>query len=131
MSADRDLRKQFASMRREDAGRTPSFHRVLQNPKRTRLIDTRLRAVMACLVIAAIALPAFLSFRHRAATAPATTALWLADWRAPTDFLLNTPGRDLLRTVPQIGEPSRDVLRLFPDPYYTTPARRIGQEPHS
>src|SRR6476659_5864137 len=28
----------------------------------------------------------------------------LAEWKAPTDFLLETPGRELLRTVPEIGE---------------------------
>ena len=131
MSADQDLREQFSSLRREDAGRTPSFHRVLQKLKRTHSIDARLRALIACLAIAATALPVFWNFHHRAATAPAIAAPWLADWRAPTDFLLNTPGRELLRAVPQIGEPSSDVLRLFPGLNDTTPARRIGKEPHS
>jgi|GEM_PF-3913187 len=33
----------------------------------------------------------------------------IAEWRAPTDFLLHTPGRELLTTVPSI--PSKGVLR--------------------
>jgi len=27
----------------------------------------------------------------------------IIEWKAPTDFLLATPGSELLRTVPQIG----------------------------
>ena len=27
----------------------------------------------------------------------------ITEWKAPTDFLLATPGRELLETVPQIG----------------------------
>jgi ElaB/YqjD/DUF883 family membrane-anchored ribosome-binding protein len=33
----------------------------------------------------------------------------LAEWRAPTDGLLETPGRELLRTTPKLGE---SYLRL-------------------
>jgi hypothetical protein len=32
--------------------------------------------------------------------APATVAYSFSNWQAPTDFLLETPGRDLLSTVP-------------------------------
>ena len=28
----------------------------------------------------------------------------LADWRAPSDVLLETPGREILRTTPRLGE---------------------------
>jgi len=33
----------------------------------------------------------------------------IAEWHAPTDFLLRTPGRDLLTSVPSI--PSKGVTR--------------------
>jgi anti-sigma factor RsiW len=32
------------------------------------------------------------------------TAQKLAEWRAPTDSLLATPGREILRTTPKLGE---------------------------
>ncbi len=28
----------------------------------------------------------------------------LAEWRAPSDVLLETPGREILRTTPRLGE---------------------------
>jgi hypothetical protein len=31
--------------------------------------------------------------------------LGAATWRSPTDFLLATPGADLMRTVPHFGSP--------------------------
>ncbi len=31
------------------------------------------------------------------------SATSITEWKAPTDFLLETPGSELLRTVPQIG----------------------------
>ena len=37
------------------------------------------------------------------------SALSLTDWHSPTDFLLTTPGSELLHAVPHIGE-SRGTL---------------------
>ena len=34
---------------------------------------------------------------------PDESTVSLSTWRAPTDFLLQTPGRDLLATVPRLG----------------------------
>ncbi len=32
------------------------------------------------------------------------TVASITEWKAPTDFLLETPGSELLRTVPEIGQ---------------------------
>jgi len=35
---------------------------------------------------------------------PAVGNVSMAEWKAPTDFLLQTPHADLLRSVPEFGE---------------------------
>lgn len=41
----------------------------------------------------------------------------VAEWRSPTDFLLRTPGDELLRTVPRVGDSLSALNRI------------IGEEP--
>jgi hypothetical protein len=130
MSNDPDLRARFAALRRQDAARTPGFTQVLQRTRRAFITRTSVLAATACLLIAVIAVSLIWISQNRSPPAPPNAAPSLADWRAPTDFLLNIPGQVLLRTVPRIGEPS-DMLRLRPDLYDITPTRRIGQEHHS
>ncbi len=157
MSEDQDLRERFASLRREEAGRTPRFEHVLQ---RARLRYAKARqesarqesgaqqgsaqgvragdhrgfrmwaptaAVAAC--VAAVVAVLMFQPSHRPGTRGQVPQL--ADWRAPTDFLVDTPASELMRTVPRIGEPARDLARPLPlhlnlnlvDP---APSRRIG-----
>lgn len=52
----------------------------------------------------------------------------LADWRSPTAFLLDTPGRELLHTIPDIGRYPSTRLFPFPPTRMTTPAQRAGRE---
>ena len=33
----------------------------------------------------------------------------ISQWRSPTDFLLNTPGNELLKTLPRVGDSSIDI----------------------
>jgi hypothetical protein len=125
MSNDSDLRQRFASLRREDAGRAASFSRVLHRPPRSSSRDRGLLAATACLALVVLAL--VLYPRARAPRPPDAAAPSLADWRSPTEFLLNTPGREMLRTVPAIGE-TPDMLGVFPHLNDTTPAHRVGRE---
>jgi hypothetical protein len=128
VNSDQEFRERFGSLRREDAKRAPGFERVLQRSRRRP--SSRLGALaMSCLLVAAMAVTV-LQISHRARPAPHDATLSLANWRAPTDFLLNTPGRELLRTVPQIGRPS-GLLRPFPDLDDPPHSRRIDQETHS
>ncbi len=55
----------------------------------------RLQLRPLLVVAAAAALVAFIALR------PRPPAVAIAVWTAPTDFLLDVPGSDLLRTVPR------------------------------
>ena len=95
---DRALREQFAALRSEEAGAVPGFANV-----RARRPVARARRDRRALAIAgAVALVA------------ASIALWperapregmsIADWRSPTDFLLESPAWPLLQASPAVGE---------------------------
>jgi hypothetical protein len=129
VNGDQEFRERFASLRREDAKRALGFERVLQRSPRRPASRLGALAAASC-VLAAAMVVTVLQLSHRARPAPYDATLSLANWRAPTDFLLNTPGRELLRSVPRIGEPS-ELLRRFPGLDDPTPSRSIGQEPHS
>jgi len=127
MNEDSKLRELFACVRRADAARTPRFERVVG---RTRPPEHGVRRVAAAASLGLTAgIAAILWLAHeRASPAIRAAAPMLADWRAPTDFLLDTPGRALLDTVPELG--------VFPapklDPSSSTsthkPAARAARE---
>lgn len=99
---DRELRKLFAQLKGEDRGHTPSFRApVMRVASRWRL-PARV-ALAAAIVVIAVVLA-------RPDQPPRTTMrpavhLGTTAWRSPTDFLLNTPGSELLRSVPSVGSP--------------------------
>jgi hypothetical protein len=120
VNEDLDIRKRFAAMRDEDAARIPGFeHVLLQRAHPKPYIRFRRFAAIACLLLAA-GVASLLHHTHQSTTAYSVAAPSLAQWRAPTDFLLYTPGRELLYTIPQIGEAFSDELIIVPK-----------QEPHS
>lgn len=100
---DDDLRSRFAALRREEEGRVPQFKTRRSNATAPAWRLGGLVAVTACLV-ATIVCVSLLQRTHpqmvRVRNRPAVS---LTQWNAPTDFLLETPGRELLRTVPAIG----------------------------
>ncbi|HEY8130290.1 MAG TPA: hypothetical protein VII12_00235 [Thermoanaerobaculia bacterium] len=87
MNDDR-LRQAFAELRREEAAHVPPF-RV--DGRRGRWPATRLAFALLVLMIVAMI------FRHHNTPQPS-----IAEWRAPTDFLLKTPGQELLTSVPHL-----------------------------
>jgi hypothetical protein len=98
---DRDLRELFAGLKAEDRGHSPPFRRPVRTERR-RPWSPRL-AVAAAIVLIAVVLT-------RPDAPPRNTSPQLVDpgavtWRSPTDFLLNTPGNELMRTVPTVGSP--------------------------
>ena len=114
---DRDLDERFQALRREETDSTPAFRRVWNGA--VRMAGARrahglilIRWIAAAAAVTVIAGAAVLDRGASRMTAPpAGRALddlaWpLAQWRAPTDFLLRTPGRDLFTTVPRIGMPA-------------------------
>lgn len=114
MNDDTGLRDRFAALRREDAARTPGFTEVVRRQGPAPRPAPRALAVAASLAMAGLLVAGIWGSRHRPPPGTAAAAPWLADWQSPTDFLLDTPGRELLHAVPRIGDPSADVLDPFP-----------------
>jgi hypothetical protein len=51
--------------------------------------------------------------RHRQSSVKAATLI--SEWRSPTDFLLKTPGDQLLKTVPRVGASAIEIKVNFSD----------------
>jgi hypothetical protein len=110
MSADdRDLRDAFRALGSNVPTAGPSFDK-LTSREALHVARWRHRRGRAALLTVAVAVPAFLALQVRSDRAldydrfTALTGLDLNEvtWEAPSDFLLDVPGRDLLRTVPLI-----------------------------
>jgi hypothetical protein len=113
--ADADLRAAFAALRREEGAHAPSFEAVLRGAARGAVRRRRpwLVPALTGTIAAAALVMAMIAVRHPPdPRIPAGAGI--EAWTAPTDFLLETPGRDFLETVPRIGE---------------LPARGMGEAP--
>ena len=107
---DGTLRELFAQLKEEDRARTPSFRPPAMRPVPRRRSMVRV-ALAAASVVVAIVLA-------RPDQTPRIAARQLVDlrasaWRSPTDFLLITPGSELLRSVPSVGSPD-DWAPIYP-----------------
>lgn len=96
-----DLRQAFAALRREDAKSAPPFEAVLaggvgrgRRPLVWRVGGPLVAASLLALLVAGVAV--------RSGRRPAPMAS-MEEWTAPTDFLLRTPAREIVETVPRIG----------------------------
>jgi hypothetical protein len=96
---DRDLHAVFTELRRQDASQVPEFAALIQHrgAERKPFPLRELAVAATCIVIVALVLA---RFRPRPSVAPVPS---LTEWTSPTDFLLQTPGRELLKSVPQFG----------------------------
>ena len=89
----RDLRQLFHQLHQEDLRRVPSPRlRGEGAPK------ARMRGWAYAFALIVIAVIVALSHRRPPVTESIVT------WKAPTDFLLRTPGSEVLSAVPQIPE---------------------------
>ncbi len=102
---DRDLRDLFASLRAEEESSAPDLEDLLRRqPVRGRSKSAGRLIAAGALLAAAIAAVVWLlpeiekphGYRER-------PVAFITQWKSPTDFLLDTPGRDLLQTVPSVG----------------------------
>jgi hypothetical protein len=106
---DRDLKDAFRALGSSAQTDEYSFHEMT-SPTALKAARSRLRRRRATLLSAAVVVPAFLIFRAQSDRVldyerfTALTGLDLNEvtWDAPSDFLLDFPGRDLLRAVPLI-----------------------------
>jgi hypothetical protein len=132
MNDDRDLRENFDALRREEEGASPAFDPIWDRAARRHASRRSSRASRQTLWAAAGA--AFFvgaTILYRAPSpAPESVsedvARAFAEWKAPTDFLLRTPGRELLETVPRVGVdlPSGPGNGMPPKHSTMTPAPR-------
>jgi hypothetical protein len=98
---DRDLRESFAHLREDERPGAGSFRvpvRAARHAKRPRALPLVVSAAAVVLVVVLRVLNGRddRPLPHR--------VLPLTSWEAPTDFLLETPGRELLRAIPPIGQ---------------------------
>jgi hypothetical protein len=107
----------------------PSFAQILNRPRPVTRADFPLLGMTACLLVATVAGTALWHSRARPPAPPAGNAPSLADWRSPTDFLLQTATLAAWRTVPVIGEPLPGTLGVSPTLNDLKPAHRAGREP--
>lgn len=110
MTDERWLRELFEAARRQDEASAPGFREVLRrDPPRERAVRIPLAARLAS-VVTVLSLVGLLAVSHRVAGPAGDPSaegelLSSARWSGPTDFLLATPGRELLLSTPRIGAP--------------------------
>ncbi len=119
MNDDR-LRDAFHALRREDATQAPLYSATVQRAVRARRARPALALpAFGALVATILAVSVFAVHRaeerrraHAALFAEVHTAVLSGRWTSPTDFLLETPGDDLLRSMPSPESPE-DLLRFL------------------
>lgn len=100
---DDDLRRAFAELRRADSEGAPAYEAVMArrraDQRRMSLVPLLGTTLAAGVLLASLVTG--LAMRRTAAPSPAPLAI--EEWTAPTDFLLQTPGSDILDSVPRFG----------------------------
>lgn len=108
MRDDSGLRELFREAREADERSAPAF-RVVRRRSLRHPIQRRWPEYAVGSVIAALALLVALVWPKASEKAPGglsraeSNATSFEQWTAPTDFLLETPGRELLISTPAIG----------------------------
>jgi hypothetical protein len=96
---DRDLARAFAALRREERRQGPAFADLWRLAARRRERPARPLALAAAGAAVALLVVVVL---HLGRPAPPPAAD-LSRWRPATDFLLRTPGREILGAPPPLG----------------------------
>jgi len=130
--SDRDLRDRFAALRNEDERLAPDFRRPVaparayatsslrrrEPPGRARYRAWRVSGLITLLTLA------FFFGQYVGNRSPDDGPVVqpsIGEWRSPTDFLLDTPGRGLLQTLPAVGG--------WPPDLWQPPSRPAGARP--
>ena len=98
---DRDFRERFQELREAELRLAPRFGL----PRRRRLVPRRLLATASALILLAVVV--LISIRSRRTTFSASDRAavhTIAVWHSPTDFLLQTPGSEILVSTPAIPD---------------------------
>lgn len=96
---DQELHRRFRALRQEDRAGAPSFGATRAALERRR---ARPRAPVVAWVFAGAAALLLVVLLRLPERGPRSVDLASVSWEGPTDFLLELPGADLLRTVPEL-----------------------------
>jgi hypothetical protein len=100
---DEALRRAFARWRDDDGRYAPSFSSVLRKADRARTARWW-RMGLACTALTLVAAVVLIELAaHPSRRARSEMSAHIMDFRTSTDFLLDTPGSELLRDVPRFG----------------------------
>lgn len=107
MNDDERLHDLFRDADRAQRAEAPSFSGLLRvSRERPRRYDTYrmvLLAVAASILLAGIVIHSLRDSRPQ--LSPPDSFYSSVRWEGPTDFLLETPGKEILDTTPRIGAP--------------------------
>jgi hypothetical protein len=105
---DREIGAMFARLKAEERRDAPSFQEVRARATRRHAARWTRVPVLAT-IAAAVALLVIGTLVRQDRTRPDVAFLDVdlraSTWSSPTDFLLTTPGSDLMRMVPAVGAP--------------------------
>jgi len=110
---DSDLEKRFDELRSEEARWAPRFDPSAR--RGARFVPRRLAMAAAALLVLSLGVVVGVRDRSRSVAFDNSDRLAVRSvdaWRAPTEFLLKTPGSELLTTTPTIP----DLTILLPSP---------------
>jgi hypothetical protein len=115
---DGELAAAFRALRREEEEQAPPFADVVRrgrshSPRAGRFLAARPLGLAAALALAVMGV--WIGLRARVPR-PFVTAPSLAEWRSPTQFLLETPGREVLSAPAGWGRSVLDLrdVRIVP-----------------
>jgi hypothetical protein len=110
MIDESDLRQRFARLRDADRERAPSFAHIRARVRVRRNWRAPLRVRPLVIGAAAAAAIGAIWLANARSFSPSTATPAIATWRAPTDILLRTPGRELLGAMPTLGASVLDTM---------------------
>jgi hypothetical protein len=96
-----DLHERFAQLRNEERLGVPPFH---VEPRRQKHVGWRWIAATAVLLLAVVMSIVIRSGPTRFSDSDRAAVRSVAGWHPPTDFLLRTPGSEILVTTPRIPD---------------------------
>jgi hypothetical protein len=99
--SDRELRESFARLREDERPGAGSFRVPVRAARSAR---PRLLVPLLLSSVALMSVVVLRALSERVDRSPPRPVPPVSSWEAPTDFLLETPGRDLLRAIPPIGQ---------------------------
>ena len=130
---DADLRERFGRMRREEAEAAPGFRHTLTRARARSAASSRLRWPIGAAALTALSVVGLMLWLAGPIATPDTSdevplGEAVGAWRMPTDVLLDTPGSELLRTLPDLRSPAE--LRL-PGPRLERPTSHTPRRSHA